>query len=255
MSTFRILIVDDEPLARERVRTFLRDHPSVEAAGECENGIEALERIRSEHPDIVFLDVQMPGCDGLEVLAELPAEHRPAVVLVTAHEQFAVDAFAEQVVDYLLKPFDRKRFHLALKRAIDQIRTRRSSDLGTLIEGVLAAAPARRPGRLVVKAEGRLLFLKPDDIVWVEAANNYSTLHLASTKRLLLRETLSSLEKRLGAASFARVNRSAIVHLGQVQELQPAKYGDYQVLLRNGARLPLSRNLRGRLEKFVTDTP
>jgi len=255
MPKLRVLIIDDEPLARVRVRSFLEGHPSVEIATECGNGIEALELIRSEHPDVVFLDVQMPGCDGLQLLAELPPDRRPAVILVTAHERFAVEAFTAQVVDYLLKPFDRKRFDQALKRAVDSIRARRSGGDETRVEGMFAASAARKTDRIVVRADGRLIFLKPDDVVWVEAANNYSNLHLAGDKRLLIRETLSSIEKRLGPSRFARVNRSSLVHVEQVQELQPAKYGDYTVVLRNGTRLPLSRSLRSRLGKFVTEGP
>jgi two-component system, LytTR family, response regulator len=249
----RILIVDDEPLARARVRAFLRGDPFVEVVGECSDGVEALAAIGRERPDIVFLDVQMPGRDGLQVLADLPADQRPAVVLVTAHDRFAVDAFAAQVVDYLLKPFDRERFALALKRAVDHIDMQRAGDLRARVEGLLAAAPARRPERITVRTEGRVVFLRPDDIIWVEAANNYSTLHLVSAKRLLLRETLSSIERRLRDSGFTRVNRSALVNLDQVQELQPAKYGDYHVVLRNGTRLSLSRNLRGRLGKIVSE--
>jgi two-component system LytT family response regulator len=253
MTKLQILIVDDEPLARARVRSFLGDNPNVEIAGECGNGIDALEQIRSGHPDIAFIDVQMPGCNGLEVMSELPIEQRPAIVLVTAHEKFAVEAFAAHAVDYLLKPFDRKRFHQALKRAIDHIRARRAEDLGSRIEGLLASSTSRRAERLIVKADGRIMFLKPDDILWIEAANNYCNLHLAGDKRLLLRETLSSIEKRLGSARFVRVNRSALVHIDQVQELRSETYGDYVVMLRNGTRLPLSRSLRGRLGKFVAD--
>jgi two-component system, LytTR family, response regulator len=252
MTKLRILIVDDEPLARERVRSFLGDDPGVEIAGECGNGIEALELIRSGHPDIAFIDVQMPGCNGLQLMEELPIGQRPAIILATAHERFAVEAFAAHAVDYLLKPFDRKRFHQALKRASDHVRAQRAGDLGTRIEGILASSTARKGERLVVKADGRILFLRPDDIVWVEAANNYCNLHLAGSKRLLIRETLSSIEKRLGSSTFVRVNRSALVHLDQVQELQSEAYGDYMVVLRSGTRLPLSRSLRGRLGRFTT---
>jgi two-component system, LytTR family, response regulator len=253
MTKLRILIVDDEPLARSRVRSFLRKNALVEVAGECGDGTEALAAIRRERPEIVFLDVKMPGCDGLQMLAELPPGERPAIILATAHDRFAVEAFAEQVIDFLLKPFDQDRFDLALNRAIDHIREQRAGDLGRRVEGLLAATPARPPGRLAVKSEGRVVFLAPREIIWVEAANNYSTLHLVTSKRLLLRETLTSLEKRLGEATFARVNRSALVHVDQVQELQPSKYGDYTVLLRDGTRLSLSRKLRGRLEKFVPE--
>jgi two-component system LytT family response regulator len=251
MPNLRVLIVDDELLARERVRIFLRAESSVEIVGECENGNDALAAIRRGEIDIIFLDVQMPGCGGLKVLAELPVAHRPAVILMTAHNRFAVDAFAAQVTDFLLKPFDRSRFKLALARAIDRVNTQRARNLEARVESLLAGALARPPKRLAVRTDGRVVFLKMDEIIWVEAANNYSIFHLSNMKRLLLRDTLSSFEKRLGAANFARVNRSALVHVDQVQALQPSKYGDYLVVLRDGTLLSLSRNLRGRLEKLV----
>jgi len=247
----RILIVDDEPLARERVRALLAHEPDVEISGECASGPEALAAIRGGRPDVVILDMQMPGCDGLQVVRELAPDQRPAIVFVTAHEQFAVDAFAAQAVDYVLKPFDRERLRLAMHRAADQVNNRRGGDLATRLEGLLAAVPVRAPERLAFRVDGRVVFLKPDDIEWIEAANNYSILHLGSAKPLMLRETLAALEKRLGPGSFARVNRSAIVQLNLVKELQPAKYGDYLVVLRSGLRLPLSRNLRGQLGKFL----
>jgi two-component system LytT family response regulator len=254
MKKLRILIVDDEPLARARIRSLLGDDSSVEIIGECANGIEALAAIRREGPEIVFLDVQMPGCGGLELLAELPPEKRPAVILATAHDRFAVEAFSAQVVDYLLKPFGRERFRIALKRAVDHIDAQRAGSLAARIEGILDS-PQARPSRLLVKSGGRMIFIAPSDIVWVEADNNYCVLNLANSKRLMIREKLSSLEKRLGASCAVRVNRSALVHVDQVQELLPGKYGDHVVLLRNGVRLPLSRSLRGRFEKLVTSGP
>jgi two-component system, LytTR family, response regulator len=251
MTKLRILIVDDEPLSRARVRAFLRANPSLEVVGECGDGIEALAAIRSEHPDIVFLDVQMPGCNGLQMLAKLPANERPAIIFVTAHDRFAVDAFAEQVVDYLLKPFDRERFEIALNRAIDHIRNQRAGDIGKRVEDLLATVPTRAPKRIAVKADGRVVLLEHAEIVWVEAANNYSTFHLKNSTRLMLRETLSSVEERLGRSSFVRVNRSALVHVDQVVEVMQTKYGDHQVRLREGTHLPLSRSLRGHLERFL----
>jgi len=253
MTKLRALIVDDEPLARARVRAFMGDNPSVEIAGEYGNGIDALVAIRAERPDIVFLDVQMPGCDGFQMLSELPPDQRPAIVIVTAHDHFALDGFAVQAIDYLLKPFDRERFHLALDRAVKHVHTRRAGDLGAKIEGILASSSESQPGRLAVKTDGRLVFMKPNDIIWIEAANNYANIHIVGGKRLLVRETLSSLEKRLASSTFTRVNRSALVHLDQVQELRPVEYGDFSVMLRNGTRLPLSRRLRGRFEKTVTE--
>jgi two-component system, LytTR family, response regulator len=251
MARLRVLIVDDEPLARERLRTWLLDEPSAEIIGECGSGTEALAVLRSTPLDLVFLDVEMPGCNGLQVLSELPAEGRPAVVFVTAHERFALDAFEVQAIDYLLKPFDRERFQTALRRAEEHLRARRAGQLEDKLESLLAdAAPVKTPERLTVKADGRLVFLKPGDIVWVEAADNYIILHLVEG-RLMLRETLAALEKRLGTASFARVNRSALVHLDQIKELQPTFHGDFVVVLRNGTKVPLSRSLRGQFARFA----
>jgi two-component system LytT family response regulator len=188
----------------------------------------------------------------MQVLAELPAESRPAVIFATAHERFALDAFEVQAVDYLLKPFDRERFQTALRRAQEHLRARQAGDLGQKLETLLtgASTAVKKNERLTFKADGRLVFLKPEDIVWVEAADNYALLHLADG-RLMLRETMAALEARLGTASFARVNRSAIVHLDQIKELQPTFHGDYTVLLRDGTKLPLSRNLRGHLGRFT----
>jgi two-component system, LytTR family, response regulator len=251
MTKLRILIVDDELLSRARVRAFLRANPSVEVVGECGDGIEALAAIRGERPDIVFLDIQMPGCDGLQVLAKLPAGEKPAIIFVTAHERFAVDAFAAQVVDYLLKPFDRKRFEIALNRANEHLRNQRAGDIEKRVEDLIAAVSTRAPKRIAVKADGRIVLLEHADIVWVEAANNYSTFHLKNSTRLMLRETLTSVEERLGGSSFVRVNRSSLVHVDQIAELQPTKYGDHIVRLREGTQLPLSRGLRGHLERFL----
>lgn len=238
----RTLLVDDEPLARDRLRAFVSAEPAFEIIGECGSGTEALATIRRELPDLVFLDMQMPGCDGLQVVAELPEEHRPAIIFATAHERFALDAFDVAAVDYLLKPFDRERCQQALRRAQEAIHARRTA--------VPAPQPAPAPDRITVKADGRLVFLKPEEIIRVEAADNYVMLHLVSG-RLMLRETMTAIEGRLGTQGFARINRSAIVNLDQVREIQPALHGDYQVVLRDGTVLPLSRSLRGRLDRFA----
>jgi two-component system, LytTR family, response regulator len=252
MTPLRVLIVDDEPLARERLRALLQHESAAEIIGECGSGPEAVESIRRLAPDLVFLDMQMPGCDGLQVVDQLPPERRPAVVFVTAHDKFAVDAFAVQAVDYLLKPFDRERFKTAFKRAQEHLRAKRTGELDEKLERLLAGAhtTARAPDRLAVKADGRVVLVKPEDVVWIEAADNYVILHLRED-RLMLRETLSALEERLGTTHFARVNRSAIVHLDQIKELQPTFHGDYVVVLRNGTKLPLSRSLRGQLGNLV----
>jgi two-component system LytT family response regulator len=245
MTKFRVLIVDDEPLACERLRAWLREEPSVEIVGECGSGTEAVNTLRSTPVDLVFLDMEMPGCDGMHVLAQLPVEDRPAVIFATAYERFALDAFAVQAVDYLLKPFDRERLLVALRRAESHLRTRRAGKLEEKLESLLSNAPGpgRKPERLVLRTDGRFVFIKPDDVLWIEAANNYVILHLTEGQ-LMLRSTLAAIEERLGAGDFAKVNRSALVRIEQVKELAPLIHGDYTVVLRDGTKVPLSRSLR-----------
>jgi len=254
VAKLRVLIVDDEPLARERLKGMLRTDTTVEIVGECDNGTDAIARIKSTPLDLVFLDMQMPGCDGLQVLAGIPVENRPGIVFATAHEKFAVDAFDVQAIDYLLKPFDRERLQTALRRAHEFNRLHRNHDAASKGVDAPATPPTavQKNERLTVKADGRLVFLQPDEIIWVEAADNYVVLHL-TTGRLMLRETMSAIEARLGTVSFVRINRSAIVHYDQIREIQPAQHGDYTVVLRNGTQIPLSRSLRGQLSRFVTE--
>ena len=247
----RIAIIDDEPLARARIRAFLGAHRGVEIACEHGDGASALEALRAEPPDIAFLDVEMPGCSGTELLAEMPEWSRPVVIMTTAHDRYAVEAFALDVTDYLVKPFDRERFDAAMSRAAERVRSRRAESLDSRVEGLLAAALEPRPRHLVVKVDGRLVFQRTEEIVWVEAENNYCTLHLAVGRRLLIRESLTSLGGRLSPWRFERVNRSALVNMDEVLELQPAQHGDYAVVLRNGVRLALSRGLRGRLKGLL----
>jgi len=248
MRVLRTLIVDDEPLARDRLRGMLESSPMVEIVGECDNGADAVATIRLAVPDLVFLDMSMPGCDGLEVIDRLPKEKRPAIIFATAHEQFALDAFNVAAVDYLLKPFDRERLQSALNRAREQLHARSPDAPGPVTE--IAALPPRND-RIAVRADGRIVFLRADEIMWVEAADNYVVLHLAKG-RLMVRETLGAIEARLGTISFTRVNRSVLVQLDQIRELRPSLNGDYSVVLRDGTVLPLSRSLRGQLDKFVT---
>ena len=251
MTKLRALIVDDEPLARERLRSLL-PADEVEVVGECGSGTDAIVALKQSGIDLVFLDVQMPGCDGLAVLDKVPAAQRPAVVFVTAYEKYALDAFNVQAVDYLLKPFDRDRLKQALGRVQEHLRARRADKLEEKLASLLAEAPtsAKKPDRLAVKADGKVIFLKPDDIAWVEAADNYVMIHHTGGQ-LMLRETMAAIEEKLGTERFARVNRSALVHLDQIKELQPTFHGDYIVFLKDGTKLPLSRSLRGQLDKLT----
>jgi two-component system LytT family response regulator len=250
----RVLIVDDEPLARGKMRSLLSKEPDIDIVGEAGDGRSALDAIADKSPDLVFLDVQMPELDGFGVLAQLPAEARPAVIFVTAHDQFALKAFEVHALDYLLKPFDRERLQKALDRARRQLaepagQAGLQSQLAALLAGI-KPAPAAAPDRLAIKSSGRILFVNTADIDWVEAADNYVKLHVGKIEHLM-RETLGAIEQRLAGAGFVRISRSLIVHPRAVRELQPLFHGDQAVILKDGTRLTMSRTHREALDKLV----
>jgi two-component system LytT family response regulator len=250
MRTIKTLVVDDEPLARERVMSLLQGESDIEVLGECRDGQEAIAAIQQLSPDLVFLDVQMPGANGFEVLSAVGADRMPMVIFVTAYDQHALKAFEVRALDYLLKPFDRDRFQSALQRAKASIEQQETGDLGrrllALVKDLRPAAP--KTDRIVVKSAGRLFFLRADEIDWIEAAGNYARLHVGNDSHLL-RETMNSLEGRLDAERFFRIHRSRIVNMERIQELQPWFNGEYVVILRNGTRLTLSRGYREKLQE------
>ncbi|HAB17804.1 MAG TPA: LytTR family DNA-binding domain-containing protein [Verrucomicrobiota bacterium] len=252
LSTLRVLTVDDEPLGRERLRNFLAQEQDVTLVGEAASGDEAVEQIRSLRPDLVFLDVQLPGCTGFGVLEKLGAEVPPAVVFVTAHDQFALRAFDVHAVDYLLKPFDRGRFKTALHRAVDRLRTTSADDLTSKLHAVIAQLqprPAASPDRIPVKTGGKVIFVNVPEIDWVGSADNYVELHVG-THTHLIRETLTAMEHRLPGERFVRISRTTIVNTDRVKELQPLFHGEYSVTLRDGTRLTLSRTYRDQLSRL-----
>ena len=229
----RALVVDDEPLARSNLAVLLRRDPEIEILRECASGAEALAEIRSAKPDLVFLDVQMAECDGFDVLEMLGGDLPPAVIFVTAYDQYAVRAFEAGALDYLLKPFDNARFDRALERAKQKITHGREIP--------------RRPERFAIKSAGQVSFVKISEIDWIEAADYYACLH-AGTKSHLLRRSMSELEHELDPAIFRRIHRSTIVNLDRVRGLKLGEDGEYEVLLDNGIRLPLSRRYRKPLQ-------
>jgi len=248
----KALIVDDEPLARSMVRCMADGHAGIELVGESESGQEAIAAIRTLKPDLIFLDVQMPGGDGFTVIEALASEHLPHVIFITAYDQYAVRAFEVHAIDYLLKPFDRDRFEQALRRAVRQIETERSGELNERIFSLLAERrpPAPYLERFIIKTEGRVFFLKAGEIEWVEAEGNYVVLH-AGGKGHLFREAISSLETRLDPRRFQRIGRSAIVNIDCVRELQPWFRGDYKIILHDGTELKLSHRFRDNLNKYL----
>ncbi|HSJ25819.1 MAG TPA: LytTR family DNA-binding domain-containing protein [Longimicrobiales bacterium] len=249
----RTIIVDDEPLARDGVRLHLAAAADVDIIGEAGSGEEAVELIETLRPDLMFLDVQMPGIDGFGVLEAVGTSHMPVTVFTTAHDEFAVRAFDAHAIDYILKPYDTERFGKALERARSQVRSRRQhredDRLRTLLEELQQARP-RRSERLVVRSGGRIVLLQTSEIDWVEAASNYVRLH-AGGKEYLLRETMTALEEKLDPAEFLRIHRSTIVRIDRIRELEPLFQGDYVVILKDDTRLTSSRGYRERLQELL----
>jgi two-component system, LytTR family, response regulator len=233
----RTVIVDDEPLARSNLLVLLGSDPEIEVVAQCGSGVEAVEAIRRLQPDLLFLDVQMPECDGFDVLEMLGKDLPRATIFVTAYDQYALRAFEAGALDYLLKPFDNARFELALNRAKQRIRT---------VENRQPLHPPRLD-RIVVKSAGEVCFLRTSDIEWIEAADYYACLHVGA-KTHLLRRSMAELEQDLDPNMFCRVHRSSIVNLERVQGLKLAEDGEYEIMLENGTRVRLSRRYRKHLE-------
>ena len=249
MADLRVVIVDDEPLVRSGLRSLLEQEPDVTIVAEARNGIEALEAIRASTPDVVFLDVQMPGMDGLEVLAQLVPEARPSIVFVTAFDAYAIRAFDVHAVDYLLKPFDAERFRLALGR----VRARCAESNGsnhTHLDALISqlTSPKRYADRLLLNHDGKVVVVLVSDIDWIEAADNYVKVH-ARGGRYRVRQAIKTLESKLDPAHFARAHRSVIVNLDRVRSLEPMAAGEYVIMLSTGERLALSRGYRDSFRK------
>ncbi len=232
-SKIRVIIVDDEPLARSNLSVLLRGDHEIDVVRECGSGMDALAEIRTHKPELVFLDVQMPECDGFDVLELLGSDLPPAVVFVTAYDQYALRAFEAGALDYLLKPFDNARFDRALARAKQRVAQGRES--------------GKRPERLAIKSAGQVSFVKVSDIDWIEAADYYSCLHVGSRSHLL-RRSMAELEADLDSKVFCRIHRSTIVNLTRVRGLKLAENGEYEVLLNDGTGLRLSRRYRKDLQ-------
>jgi two-component system LytT family response regulator len=254
----RTLIVDDEPLAREGLRMLLAEDPDVAAIDEAKDGRDAVAALRSASPDLVFLDVQMPEMDGFSVVREIGAERMPAVVFVTAHDQYAIRAFEINAIDYLLKPVTRERFAQALERAKARILSpptdAASRQILSLLETI--AAPQRAVKRLAVRTAGKTTFVDMDGVDWIEAAENYVKLHAGRASHLV-HVPLNRLEKSLDPGTFLRIHRSLIVNVTRIKELEPALHGEYVVTLQGDAgavRLRSGRSYHDKLRELA-DNP
>src|SRR5262245_20485383 len=248
--TLRVVIADDEPLARARIRDLVLQDPDLHVIAECADGAAAADAVQRLQPDLLFLDVQMPELDGFGVLAREGLPDHMCVIFVTAFDEYALRAFDVHAADYLLKPFDRDRFRTALQRARALLAGQRRFDTRDQLLGLLSELKANVPVgvRVPIKTNGRVLFLRPEQIDWLEAADNYVRVHTRDDTHLV-RDTLTEFESRLDPGRFARIHRSAIVNLDRVKELQPPFHGEYSVLLDDGTRLTLSRRYRDRLQE------
>jgi two-component system LytT family response regulator len=249
----KAFIVDDESLAREAIRLRLSNERDIEVIGEAEDGPDAVRQIRACKPDLLFLDVQMPEMSGFEVIEQVAETHLPIVVFVTAYDKYALRAFETHALDYLLKPFTAKRFGSALDRARLAIANGGDEDTRRQLlamlrdrSGTNPAPPAQYLTRLTVKHDHRIALIKIEDIDWIESSANYACLHLGSST-WVVRMTMSELERRLDPARFARIHRSSIVQIDRIREIVPAWHGDFDLTLRGGTVLRLTRNYRSRL--------
>lgn len=246
------IIADDEPLARGKLRMLLDSEPGIRIIAECENGNEAISALKAYKPDLLLLDIQMPDADGFQVLETLAPEDMPMIIFTTAYDQYAIRAFEEHALDYLLKPFDQERLHAAIERARLEILNRHDRELTSRILDMLSSIKASQQTerRFVIKSGGRVVFLDVDDIDWVEAAANYVKLN-AGGRSYLLRDTISRISERLDPSQFVRIHRSILVNVRKIKELQPCNSGEYMVILRNGKELSCSRGYRAGLHELI----
>jgi two-component system, LytTR family, response regulator len=247
----RTLLVDDEPMARRRMRRLLASEPEVEILGECADGAEALANIRHLEPDLVLLDVQMPELDGFQVLERLRDDQLPCVIFVTAFDRYAMRAFDVHAIDYLLKPFSAARFQLALTRARERMHLR-GPDGGLVRLVASLRTRSRYLSRLSVRTGARIVLVDLRTVDWLEAADNYVRLHCGG-REYVVRDTLASLERQLDPDCFVRIHRSTVVQIDRIRELHPASHGDMDVILRDGSRLTLSRTWRPRARQLLGD--
>jgi two-component system LytT family response regulator len=255
LEKIRVLIVDDERPACTRVLELLEKQPDFEIAGVARSGQEAVQQIRSKSPDLLFLDVQMPGMDGLGVLREVTPQRTPLTIFVTAYDKYAIQAFEAHALDYLLKPFSDERFEAALLRARDQIRTQAAGELSLRLARLLENPSGSGGGfgyleHIAIKSGGRVIFLEVRDIDWIEAAGVYVYLHVGPRAHLY-RATVGQLLERLDPKNFVRVHRSTIINTDRILELKPRTHGDYGIILKDRTELTLSRGYRSQLEGWL----
>ena len=255
-SPLRVIIADDERLARKKLHILLESEPEVQVVAECEDGRQTISAIHAHLPDLLLLDIQMPDLDGFQVLNEVPPGEMPVVIFTSAYDQYAIRAFEAHALDYLLKPFDQERLHHSIERACSEVRksgdreiTHRIMDLLSRVRSETRSGPEPE-GRLVIRAKGRVIFLNLDEIDWVEAAANYVRLNVGK-EAYFFRETISRIAERLNPNLFIRIHRSTIVNVRKIKELIPVNSGEYIVILKTGKELSCSRGYRAGLQSVI----
>jgi len=246
------LIVDDEPLARDGMRMLLEEEPGITKVAQARNGAEAVKLIRAQRPDLVLLDVQMPEMDGFGVLKELGAEAMPPVIFVTAHDQYAIQAFEVNAIDYLLKPVTRERFSQALNRVRERLSTQGPDNRHVLSLLQQLSAPRKYLARVALRSAGKISFVNIEDIQFVQAAENYAQLHLKNARHLL-HVPIATLESSLDPKAFLRIHRSLIVNVRHIHELETGPHGEYIVVLQGGARLQSSRSYHEKIKAWAAN--
>jgi two-component system LytT family response regulator len=249
----RAIIIDDEPLAREKVKLFAGDEPDIEIVDVCSNGHEAIASYNRYKPDLLFLDIQMPEMNGFEILQHLQGNTLSAVIFITAYDEFALRAFEFHAIDYLLKPYDRERFQRSVAHARVALHT--TGQLETTAEQIKVLLDSVHQNsakleRLIVKTNGKIIFLRLEEVDWIESAGNYVKLHCGNETHLI-RETMNGLEQQLNPKKFIRIHRCTIINIEKIKELEPYFNGEYKVILNNNSQVFLSRNYKENFTKVL----
>lgn len=251
----KVLIIDDELLAREKIRTLLTEEDDIQILDECKNANEALSKVKSLKPDLIFLDIQMPGMDGFEMLENIKTRKLPLIIFTTAYNKYAIKAFDIHALDYLLKPFDKERFHKSIKRARNFLNDKKRDENNEKIFNLLKELKGQQEAspkylkRMMIKTSGRILFLKTEDIDMIEASGNYLKI-FSDEESYLIRGTMNEIEKKLDPVTFIRIHRSIIINLNEAKEFKPWFRGEYIVYLKNGTKLTSGRSYKNNLLKI-----
>lgn len=248
----RVMIVDDEPLARHGLREILSLEQDFEVIAECTDGAEALSEYQNQQPDVLFLDIQMPETDGFDVVKQLPSDELPFIVFITAYNEFALKAFTANALDYVLKPFDSERIQMTLKRIREMVRLKQQAGYSERILKALSSFSPTRSYlvRIPIRHAGKIILVSIGDVIWIEAAADYINIHTAKEK-FITRESIGEIETQLEPTRFVRIHRSSIINIQHIKELQTNHHGDYTVLLDNGTSLPVGRNYKENLARLI----